>query len=197
MAEIKVEKKNRPVWPWIIGIVLLAAIIWIVADDNDMESEAVSNVNVEEQADRYTADENGAAMEYVQYIENNGKEITLEHKYSHQALTHLSKALDAVAKNPSQETQQRLDELRSIADQLKKNTYSDEHADMMAKAFKSAAMAMQSVQNDQYPNLGNEVQQVRNAADNITGEELATNQKNAIRSFFQESADAVEAMANA
>lgn len=40
MAEIKVEKKNKaPIWPWIIGILILLALIWLLieafSDDSD------------------------------------------------------------------------------------------------------------------------------------------------------------------
>lgn len=44
MAEIKVEKKeNTPIWPWIIGILLLVAVIWFLfealQDDTEREYE--------------------------------------------------------------------------------------------------------------------------------------------------------------
>lgn len=44
MAEIKVEKKeNTPIWPWIIGILLLVAVIWFLfealQDDSEREYE--------------------------------------------------------------------------------------------------------------------------------------------------------------
>jgi hypothetical protein len=33
MAEIKVEKREKtPIWPWIIGILLLIAVIWFLVD---------------------------------------------------------------------------------------------------------------------------------------------------------------------
>lgn len=40
MAEIKVEKKNKtPIWPWIIGILILLGLIWLLinafGDDAD------------------------------------------------------------------------------------------------------------------------------------------------------------------
>lgn len=44
MAEIKVEKrKNTPIWPWIIGILLLVAVVWFLfealQDDTEREYE--------------------------------------------------------------------------------------------------------------------------------------------------------------
>lgn len=40
MAEIKVERKERSVWPWIIGALVLLALIWfffIRPETNDAE----------------------------------------------------------------------------------------------------------------------------------------------------------------
>lgn len=44
MAEIKVERKeNTPIWPWIIGILILAAVVWFLfqamQDDSEREYE--------------------------------------------------------------------------------------------------------------------------------------------------------------
>lgn len=40
MAEIKVEKKNKaPVWPWIIGILILLGLIWLLINAFGDENE--------------------------------------------------------------------------------------------------------------------------------------------------------------
>lgn len=40
MAEIKVErKKQTPVWPWIIGILVLLGLIWFLVEAFNEESE--------------------------------------------------------------------------------------------------------------------------------------------------------------
>ncbi len=32
MAEIDVERRGPTIWPWIIGLVVLAVVIWLVAE---------------------------------------------------------------------------------------------------------------------------------------------------------------------
>jgi hypothetical protein len=45
MAEIKIEKK-KPVWPWIVAVLLISAIIYYVfLRDNEVQSE--NNVQIE------------------------------------------------------------------------------------------------------------------------------------------------------
>lgn len=219
MADIRVEKKNRPVWPWILGILLLAAIIWIIADDNDREPADQIGTVYEEPADRNSRnnglrdndnrfgnndrndtlnnDARGAAMAYVNFIKDNDQKITKDHEYSKQALTHLSRALNSVANqnNVSIEDKQKLDELRKKADQLVQNKSSKEHADKLSDAFASAADIIQNLQRKQFPDLKEEADDVKNAADRVRPNVVVTNQKDAVKNFFDKSADAIKSMA--
>jgi hypothetical protein len=208
MAEIHVEKKNRPVWPWIVGILLIAAVIWIVADNDDdiTEADTVGTAQTEEQDAMDNTMENNDnammennqqndAMAYVSFIEENGENVTIEHDYSHQALTHLAAALNSMAGDASEETKQKLNDLKQKADNLTQNPMSEQHANMMVDAFNSAAMVMESMQQEMFPDLGDEVQQVKDAANGIDPSVIVTEQKDAVKKFFETSADAVEAMA--
>lgn len=52
MAEIKVEKKDKaPIWPWIIGILLLLGIIWFLVEAFEEEEPMYEEVEVEEVGD--------------------------------------------------------------------------------------------------------------------------------------------------
>lgn len=211
MAEINIEKKKKPVWPWIVAVLLLVAVIWILVDNDD--DDGMDDIPAQTEESAYQEPDNdyqdagdqqamqsnqeaGPAMAYVNFVEENEAEIGLEHTYTHQALTHLSKALNDLSENPSQETKTKIDELTMQADQLMQNTYSGEHADMMSACFQSAADAIKSIQQEQYPDLQEQAGEVEQAAGEITGEDLATDQKEAIRNFFSVSADAVGQMAN-
>lgn len=206
MAEIRVEKKSRPVWPWIVGLLLLAAIIWIVVDSGDdvddrdevaateME-EAQDNTLQEAQPNRQQDMNNqNAPMAYVSFVEENEEEITMQHEYSNQALTHLSNALSSVADGASAETQQKLDDLKQKANAITQNTNSTQHANMLAEAFTTAAGVMESLQQEMFPDLQNEVKSVRDAANEVDPNVMVNEQKDAVKKFFHSSADAIEAM---
>lgn len=212
MAEIRVEKKNRPVWPWILGVLLLAAIVWIIADDNDTEPrEQIGTVyeesmnetdNLRNRNDtlRNNApgnDARGAAMAYVNFVNQNDEQITTDHEYSQQALNYLSRALNSVANqnNISIEDKQKLDELRQKANRLVENENSTQHANMLADAFNSAAEIIENLQEKDFPDLDKEAEDVKNAADRIRPNVVVTNQKEAVKNFFDKSADAIKSMA--
>lgn len=40
MAEIKIEKKKRPVWPWLLLILLLALLVWAIYEVTQEPHEA-------------------------------------------------------------------------------------------------------------------------------------------------------------
>lgn len=217
MADINVEKKKRPVWPWILAILIAAAVIWVIADNGDEYGEEVATVDTEQEyeerqntqdtlyrdrerdrnreRDRDRAEQD-AAMAYVSFIEENGDEVTKSHEYSSQALTHLSKAVKEVAQenNVSIENKNELDNLQEKADKLTREKSSTKHANILANAFNSAARVINNIQEEEFPNLEEEANEVKNAADKIKPNVVATNQKDAIKNFYEKSATALEEM---
>lgn len=59
MAEIKVEKKNKaPIWPWIIGILILLGLIWLLinAFGNDEDEYMPEEIDPQEVEGRVDSD---------------------------------------------------------------------------------------------------------------------------------------------
>jgi putative exporter of polyketide antibiotics len=53
MAEIRVERKRTSLLPWILGILLLALVIWAVAEsmDNDVDDAGTAVSAIEQSID--------------------------------------------------------------------------------------------------------------------------------------------------
>lgn len=49
MAEIRVERKRTSLLPWILGILLLALVIWAVAESMDNDADDAPDVSAIEQ----------------------------------------------------------------------------------------------------------------------------------------------------
>jgi hypothetical protein len=50
MADINVERKQRSIWPWIVGLLVLALLIWLLAsmfNRDDDETVVVDETTVE------------------------------------------------------------------------------------------------------------------------------------------------------
>lgn len=201
MAEIKIEKRKSPVWPWILlAVLVIAAVIWWSGDDEPdvVNTEEVVDVGRENDTDfdNFREDSQGNDVQaFVSYIETNGNKIGLSHKYSHDALTHLADALEAIVSenNVDLENQDALKEIRDHADQLKETTSSTQHANILAKASTKAVDIMQNL-GDSYPEINGQIEEVRSAAEAINPNAMLTNQKENVHKFFNESAETLEAM---
>lgn len=201
MAEINIEKRKSPVWPWILLAVLaIAAVIWWIDDDDPdtFQTEEVAQIDEENNFDANNMQENGQegnVREYISYIEENGNKITVSHKYSHDALTRLADALEEVATENNAELQNEnaLKELRDKADQLKETTSSTQHANLLSEASKNAADIIENLKAD-LPENSTDISDLKDAAESINPNALLTNQKNEVHRFFNESAEVLEAM---
>ncbi len=72
MAEIKVErKKQTPIWPWIIGIILLLGLIWFLVEAFSEDSE----IEDEYRENEYQEVEDGQSS--VPEVENNPAKLIL------------------------------------------------------------------------------------------------------------------------
>lgn len=49
MADINVERKQRSIWPWIVGLLVLALLIWLLASmfNDDDDAVVVDETTVE------------------------------------------------------------------------------------------------------------------------------------------------------
>ncbi|WP_225000271.1 hypothetical protein [Cesiribacter sp. SM1] len=49
MAEIRVEPKRKaPIWPWIVGILILLGLIWLLAEAFDRDDDEYENDRIED-----------------------------------------------------------------------------------------------------------------------------------------------------
>lgn len=51
MAEIKIEKKNNNFWPWLLGLILVIALIWFISTSGRDDAERQSGPQTTEEAD--------------------------------------------------------------------------------------------------------------------------------------------------
>jgi hypothetical protein len=134
---------------------------------------------------------------YLSYIHGADTAEGLEHKYTSGGLNHLAKALNDVTEKSGLSRDlvgAKLDSLLSMSDSLRTNPGSEKHPAQVRAAFIRATEVMETLQGAKFPDDGDEVQALRAAAESISTEQSALDQKPKIIAFFDRAGDALSAM---
>lgn len=201
MAEIKIEKK-KPIWPWIILVLVILAIVYFFWANNDdepdyMEDDVVmqdtiqTNENERLQTDttalysgKYGTVENERSISnYLTYIDNEN--MGIDHEYTNGALEHLITATEAEANNLNVDISANLDKARENASFVTKDPKSLEHADKIKNAAMEISTALNTIQQQKFTDLNQQAQDVKAAAEKITVSTPTLEQKKDVKDFYE------------
>jgi hypothetical protein len=153
MAELNVQRKERNVWPWILGgLIALALVFWLIqgrgGNTNVGATGIADSMTVgapESSVTRSAAGtvDGSAVSEYLQFVDNRAsREASPSHEHTADGLRRLSAALQAVASRDNAggaSWQPRIAEIRMHADVLQQDPTSSQHAQQTREAFVAAA----------------------------------------------------------
>lgn len=210
MAEIDIEKKkNNPIWPWILGALVLIGIIWAVASiDSSPEREEVAvaeetyaqePVNYEQEPVVREPQSNRMEEEgFVDYVRNTEvkEQMGVSHEVTSSALMKLADELRTLTENDDQFTQQ-IDEIEEQAREIQNDPQSTQHADKVSDAFTNAATVVDNIQENRFPDADAAVSDLQEKARELEENQQLLNQKEEVKTYFEQAATAVEKMKEA
>lgn len=199
MAEIKIEKK-KPIWPWILALLLIALILYflffrettVITNESTTNDTIVDNTEVID--DGYVNDNLSDVAAFLAFAKMDDGNMTLDHEYSHNALTKLIDATEEVSEKTDFDSKMDLDSARKYADEITKDPMATNHADNIKKATDIISKTLQNLQQAKFTNLTSEASKVKTSSESINEKELALNQKNKIKDFFSDAAVLLEKM---
>lgn len=216
MAEIKIEKK-KPIWPWILlGLIILGIILYflLAGNNDDMDDMDDMDDNRTEQVTDTTYTDNqrsgtqdwddasgntpgtsneNSVSNYLAHVGDRDR-MGVDHEYTNNALLHLINAVEAKAAEVNVDIDQDLEEMRNNAEAITENPQATNHANHIKETGNKIADALEKIQESNYPNLSDDVEDVRTALQEIDGSVLTLEQREEINSFFKESADVLQNM---
>ena len=197
MAEIKIEKK-APVWPWILAIIIIAALLLYFLVFNDDKGETVVVGTERDTTEQVTEDDqnitnDGAVAEYVQLITSD-RAMGLDHEYTNEAFESLRNAIEARAEQVGYDISADMEQIKDHRDHITNDPYETTHANHIRGAAMVLTNAMQNLQRAHFPNVTDKMEEVRKAADSIDANTLTLEQKSAVKSFFDKSAELLQNM---
>lgn len=215
MADINVTRKGPSIWPWIIGLLVLALLIWGLAEMLGDDDDNVDAITTDEVIPAPVAVEdpglNGATLavppvvtEFAEScaVSTAAADMGAEHRFTTDCVRQMTAALDGVIQRNNisgTDVDERLANFRQMADALEGSSpEATDHANMVRNVFMSASDLMSAVYQASYSSvqqMGPEVTQIRDAAQAIQGDTQLLNQQDAVTSFFREAGEAIRMMA--
>lgn len=214
MADIDVERKGPSIWPWIIGLIVLALLIWLLAewlgDDDELVVEEPVPTAVEPVPPVITPapPPEGIPTEVRSYLSDCTEEfgapegdLGLQHQFTVDCLRKLRAALNTVILLDTVggvAVQQQLDDYTAAVQQLQASDPSAlAHANLTRDAAMSAVTLLEGMQSFYFadePAVSGAVAEARQAAQGIQGEVPMLEQRDSVHSFFREAGDALRTM---
>lgn len=216
MAEIKIEKE-KPVRPWILGIiiaiVLLALLYFFVfkEQNDDFDSSDQSNTEQIDTIDSttYVGEETagwednqvndsltGGSAEltsaYLTSVEDESK-LGADAAYTNNALV---KLIDAVRAKAT-ESQLNLDtDLKQVKGNEIKTSGDSTNAssEQIKETGNKIVAAMQNIQKEKYPQLTEDVNEMKNGVNHIDAKKKMDDQQKQIEAFFNKSSEVLKQM---
>lgn len=209
MADIDIEKKSSK-WPWLLlGALVLIVVLFFVFNDEDDETE-MENVDSTENtigtgSNSESADsesdnlmgtqENVAAVQsFLTVVNDENDRLGIDHNYTHQALTQLIDATQAMADEIGFNIDAEMQRANEIANRMMEQPQSEQHANLMSDAFSNVANALENMQEAHYPDLADEVSKLNEMASALDPEELTLNQRDEVNSYFNQAATILSEM---
>lgn len=201
MAEINIEKK-KPIWPWIILVLVILGILYFVffsngengMDDQETTTEEMDTVTGEDERNETSigADTMGVAA-YLSYVEDEER-MGRDHEYTNTALLRLISAVQAKADEMNYDISADMQSIRQDAEKITNDPTATDHANSIKNAGQKIVDVLEGMQQENFPELSQDVQEARDAVQNIDTSTQTLEQRDQVKSFFSETADVLRKM---
>ena len=210
MAEIKIEKKS-PIWPWILLILALIAIIvyFVYNNDNDMNTTYDNDTRSEARDSSSTFDAGyGTTTPYmgansaVEEFENSvldSSRIAVDSTYTKTAIVNLAKVVTLKADELDMEPSLALENLKFYSGQDPVSTDTEipgknDIYNNFKTVSKDIVTVLESIQSENYPSLEEDVKELKQTSSKIENNIATQEQQTTVQTFFAKAKEVVNNM---
>ena len=210
MAEIKIEKKS-PIWPWILLLIAVIAIIVYFfynndADtiyDEDIQSEAIDTISSNTHNEAYgVAGPHMGATSVVQEFEkslSDSTRIAVDSIYTKTAIVNLAKVVTMKADELDVQPSMALENLKFYSEQKALSTDTEiPGKNSIYNNFKTVSKdivtVLETIQSENYPSLQNDVMELKQTSSKIENNIATKEQQTTIQTFFTKAKKVINEM---
>lgn len=198
--EINIKKKKNPVWPWIVAILVILAILFFLYTQygDEVEEQINNNQNNETsyvqpaddvQLDVVKAQDDIAyydeVKDFISFVEFNQEETP--QNYTEKATIYLAQALNKMVDLEhvgDAAIEAKREALMLTLEAIKNDSSSAQHPQMISLAFTQSAELMTAMQRKDYPALQPQIKNVENIAKSIQPGQLLAERLLHEKEFF-------------
>ncbi|HSD63238.1 MAG TPA: hypothetical protein VLB50_05540 [Ignavibacteriaceae bacterium] len=200
MAEIKIQRRQRSPWPWIIGIVILAAIIWFILNyvykpDNSRNQAGMIDRTYYNDSYRAPLDTTNEVKDFINFTNGTSKPLDPK-RYVEKGLIKLQSALSYLADKIDTLNNSVIDKNVDSLDiaVAEVDTSSSNYLSELKPAFSSALKVMASIQYLKFPELAGNISNLKNVANSINVRSTINSQFTKIQQFYIEAGNTLKQM---
>jgi len=201
MAEIKIEQKKQN-WPWmIVGLVIVAILVYYIGFRNNNDSNTIEEVTetnyvslVNESGLLGVKENNSTVAAFVSFVENDRNSDSLNLAYINEAFLKLTAATNAMAGEIGYNVQADLEKVKESTILIDNEPFDTSSAKNIRNAADNSTTALQNIQQAKYPDLTDEVDELKSASAAISPLELTLEQKDAVKNYFAKAANLLQKM---
>jgi hypothetical protein len=206
MAEIHIQKKKRSVWPWLLGILLVAAVILYIlftlegTREIDIDVPFSSDTTGENLNDSLSAAiKYEAVNEYITFVRDSSSIIDKGNakEFTSNGLRLINSALSSVLQEDSAANKNIVnqnDSLRKYAEELMKKSNDGKQGVIVKKSFITVSDIFNSIYMKKN-SVDNRINNLEEIAQSIRNKEL-NDQKDVIKRFFEKSGEILQSFIN-
>lgn len=212
MAEIKIKKK-APIWPWILGVLILAAIIYFLVfandgtddiDDVDDTVTTTEQIVEKDTVDQTRNDQTRSDSIHLRDVKDinayttfiSDPNMKVDHEFSSAALTKLIAATKETADELDINIDADLNAAKKLSDEITKDPQSLSHANKIKDAAENITNALKTIQTEKFPQLNSQFEALNDAVSNIKVDTPTLDQKNDVKTFFTKAGNLLTSIQN-
>lgn len=209
MAEIKIEKKS-PIWPWILLIILiLAVIVYYVSTNNDGDSifdnqentevrDTLSNTNPVDGTTLPYMDSTDVVQEFESSVTDSAR-IGVDFTYTKTAIVNLARVITMKADELDVQPTMALENLKFYSDPNHTTTDTELPADKdvygnFKTVSKDIVTVLESIQAENHPSLKDDILELKQTSSKIDTNIATKEQQVTVQSFFTQAKKVVNDM---
>jgi len=200
MADIRVEKKDSSMWPWIFGIIGGLLVIWFLFTWFNKDQNKVGPVRTTE-VGADTAMVGMAVLpqpvqDFSQFVKERRIDQAMgkEHEVTSEGIQKLSHAVGAVAESRNAKVEMfesSRDSMENAAKQMQQVAEASNHSNLTRASLISAAQMMEQIGSQAGIETGGAIQRFRQTAESLDSQQPLLDQREKVSNAFNQADQAL------